>query len=1030
MKDEFPKSPRAARLFHKFAMNMQLPCRAWVLNWPTTMLAVLLAVPALAQEISWSVPEDGGAPRDTNRIERMGPREFLIRASFEEGGPIVLRHAVSRVDLLCRNTDAQSITVTVHLDLSGDGKRTDYDNKPEAGMKLRDFIFIQPPGKGWRQADGTTEHWIATVNFDAAPGATKIGLSPWYTYTDYLHFVNALPKHSHLEKQLLGRSDGGREHWELIITDPAVSAEKKRNIFWHAREHAYETYSSFAMEGLVEFLLSDEAAEFRRHYIIVLHPMTNLDGVAQGFEYRGGYDFPSPRGTATARLTFDTIDRLRPDFAVAWHNWVAPRDRNVVFYTDGENGQATPRAWLRFTQLFPSLHGADHRWKDETTPLRYNWEGRSPLSEGNPHQYAMKKYGTRVWGWEMPWWNYSVADARRMGADFARAFLTTIEEIRTNASPISAGITPSPLEGVRGGIGNEFRPASGGLDKTTLHPQSLSPSKGEGTPIATSPSTVEVLRWDMHEFSATGRAHGANPFRDAALVGEFISPSAKTNVIDGFYDGDDTWRLRFAPDELGEWSYLLRGEGVEILQHGKFRCTAPREHGFIRLHPENPYAFAHADGTPFFPMGDTCYGLFDDSPITPVLREEYLKTRRAQRFNFVRMTVGHSEARAATNLAFWAWGGTAQKPDLDRFNPVFFRGFDDLIHQLRATGMNVELLLLNFYRRPFTDTNAWTAARERQWLRYLLARYGAFDNIFLWTLANEYETHPDGKYRLDYPGDVDWAKATARFIKANDPHRHLVTVHPVVSASRRGESPRAPFDPPWRIGEFFGEDDAMDVLSQQTGGSGDGAVWDEKLQCWTGDSTTLVASLSADRRFRKPVLNTENGYEYLRGHPTEKKQVHHTDKVRRSAWRIVCAGGYIAAGFHGTIGHSDVWNRIDAPNHYTFTVQGEGAATQLGALHGFFTALPFWRMQPFTGVTGDAVALAEPGKNYVVYFPHGGAATVDLSAAQEGLTARWFNPRAGDFGQPMRVTVTNLRQNFSAPDTNDWALLVKPSLPQ
>ena len=186
---------------------------------------------------------------------------------------------------------------------------------------------------------------------------------------------------------------------------------------------------------------------------------------------------------------------------------------------------------------------------------------------------------------------------------------------------------------------------------------------------------------------------------------------------------------------------------------------------------------------------------------------------------------------------------------------------------------------------------------------------------------------------------MDWAKATARFIKANDPYRHLVTVHPVVSASRRGESPRAPFDPPWRIGEFFGEDDAMDVLSQQTGGSGDGAVWDETLQCWTGDSTTLVASLSADRRFRKPVLNTENGYEYLRGHPTEKKQVHHTDKVRRSAWRIVCAGGYFAAGFHGTIGHSDVWNRIDAPNHYTFTVKDEGAAAQLGALHDFFTAL-------------------------------------------------------------------------------------------
>src|ERR1041384_2810644 len=135
----------------------------------------------------------------------------------------------------------------------------------------------------------------------------------------------------------------------------------------------------------------------------------------------------------------------------------------------------------------------------------------------------------------------------------------------------------------------------------------------------------------------------------------------------------------------------------------------------------------------------------------------------------------------------------------------------------------------------------------------------------------------------------------------------------------------------------------MDALSQQTGTMGDGAVWDEALQCWTGDSSTLVASISADRKFRKPVLNTENGYEYLRGHPTEKKQVHHTDKVRRTAWRIACAGGYFAAGFNGTIGHADAWNRIDPPNRYDFTVKDEGAAAQLAALHDFFTALPLDR---------------------------------------------------------------------------------------
>lgn len=216
----------------------------------------------------------------------------------------------------------------------------------------------------------------------------------------------------------------------------------------------------------------------------------------------------------------------------------------------------------------------------------------------------------------------------------------------------------------------------------------------------------------------------------------------------------------------------------------------------------------------------------------------------------------------------------------------------------------------------------------------------------------------------------------------------------------------------------------MDVLSQQTGQHGEGTKWDETLRCWTGDSATLVDSVKADRRYGKPVLNTESGYEYLRGDPTSRKQVHHTDKVRHSAWRIVCAGGFFAAGFHGSLGHSDVWNRIDAPNHYSFRVQDEGAAAQLRLLYDFFTALPFWRMQPFCGVTGDAVSLAEPGKSYVIYLPHGGAVTLDVSGVSGSFTARWFNPRTGEAGSVWTVA-GGVEQEYEAPDSEDWVLYLR-----
>jgi hypothetical protein len=475
--------------------------------------------------ISWHVPEDGGTPRNPDQIRQVGINEFLILSAPEEGGVRVLRHAVSRMDLTCRNMSKKVVMVTLRIDLSDGGQRTDYDNKPEAGMKLRDFLFIQKPGSRWEQVGGRTEGWVSIVRFMVPPGDTKVGLSPWYTYGDYLSFVRALPDSRYLKKEMIGQSDGGREHWELTITDTAVDAAQKKKIFWQAREHAYETYSSFAMEGLIPFLLSDEAAEFRKKYIITIHPMTNIDGVANGFEYRAGYDFPDPRKTATGRLTFETADRLHADYAVAWHNWIAPRDRNVVFYTDGDKGIPTPRAWLRFTQLFPSLRTSKHRWKDEEDPLKYNWEGRT-LGLHNIHQYTMKQYGTRIWGWEMPWWNCTTDQVRKSGAAFGRAFLTTLDELQEDRVP--ASVERKIMEASR--------------DKTV-------------------------------ELRVEGALSAKVPLKMAAVVGEFRSPSGKLVTADGIYTSKNEWKILFTPSEEGEWSYRLRGEGVHILEHGKLKCT-------------------------------------------------------------------------------------------------------------------------------------------------------------------------------------------------------------------------------------------------------------------------------------------------------------------------------------------------------------------------------------------------------------------------------------------------------------------------
>lgn len=923
-------------------------------------------------DISIYAPVDGGTPRSTECVKQLSRNEFQIKAFVEEKqNP--LTHAVSRLDLVCRNDGTKTEIITLHLDLSGDGLRTNFDDNMYGGMPLRDFIFIQPSNQSWKQVDGKTEGWVCTVSFPVEPGETKLGLSPWYTYGDYLSFINSLPEHPHLKKELIGLSDKEREHWELTVTDPEeVSLQNKCCVFCHAREHAYETFSSFAIEGLLDYLLSDSAADARRRFVFVIHPMTNVDGVADGYEYRVGYDYPDPKGTRSGKLTFDTIDRLRPNYFVTWHNWIAPRNIDTLFYTDAQNEQPSRRAWDLFTQRFPSSHGVDHRWENEDNPLKNNWVGRS-LSDNNIHQYAMKHYGSRIWGWEMPWWNRNTDDARKAGTDFAKAFLATLND----------------------------------LDKT----QQIEPSKVV---------VNDVPRYEIYEFELHGKSWVDNPFCQSSVIGEFLSPSNRNLTVEGFYDGGDTWRIRFAPNEEGEWRYIIRGEGVEIFQEGRLRCVNSKNRGFIHIHPENPYAFAYDNGDPFFPMGDTCYGFYADSHITPELRSQYLKVRRYQNFNFIRMGVIHSQDHWNVDSKFWPWGGTPQNQDLDRYNTEFFQGLDKVLSEMKSVGMNAELILLNFYQRPFTDTSLWTSRREKNWLRYIIARYSAFSNLFQWTISNEYETHPDGDYRLDIPDDVEWVKTTAKFIRQHDPYRHQITVHPVISANIRGNRTNDSFDPPWRIGEFFGQCDEIGVLSQQTGQAG---IWDETLQCCIGDDPFLVDSLRIDRNFQKPVMNTENGYEFLRDYPTYNQQVHHTDKVRRSSWRIVCAGGYFSSGFAGTLGQSDFWVKINLESEYPFIIKDEGVAHQLSILYSFFNNLPYWVMLPFDGVSKGAVALADIGNLYVIYTPKGGKITVNLTDAKGDLTVKWFDPRNGEFKEIGVISGKGI-QEFNTPDENDWVLYI------
>ena len=64
-----------------------------------------------------------------------------------------------------------------------------------------------------------------------------------------------------------------------------------------------------------------------------------------------------------------------------------------------------------------------------------------------------------------------------------------------------------------------------------------------------------IPQWGRFEQQFTSAKAYRNPFQEVRLTITFTSPSGQQHTTEGFWDGGATWRVRFAPDEIGTWSY-------------------------------------------------------------------------------------------------------------------------------------------------------------------------------------------------------------------------------------------------------------------------------------------------------------------------------------------------------------------------------------------------------------------------------------------------------------------------------------------
>jgi hypothetical protein len=282
-------------------------------------------------------------------------------------------------------------------------------------------------------------------------------------------------------------------------------------------------------------------------------------------------------------------------------------------------------------------------------------------------------------------------------------------------------------------------------------------------------------QWDRFELALKYSCPG-NAFTDVQLSARFSNKDTSI-VVYGFYDGDNTFKIRFMPIKIGTWNYTTSSNIAALTKKtGSFECVNASgvNHGMVKV--SGTFHFKYADGKRYYPFGTTAYAW---THMGNELQEITLKTLEKSGFNKVRMCVFPKDYNlvqeepeiypfTVREVRKDADGKAVRVWNFDQFNPDFFQHLEKRIDDLKKLGIEADLILFHPYdkgRWGFdgmpNDVNIW-------YIKYLTSRLSSFRNVW-WSMANEFDF-------VKSKSMADWDLLTKTVVKS-DPYRHLCSIH-------------------------------------------------------------------------------------------------------------------------------------------------------------------------------------------------------------------------------------------------------------
>ena len=582
--------------------------------------------------------------------------------------------------------------------------------------------------------------------------------------------------------------------------------------------------------------------------------------------------------------------------------------------------------------------------------------------------------------------------------------------------------------------------------------EEVRPSKRTAEVIAIA---LEVPRFGVFERAFTQAGSYTNPYVGVTANATFVQSDGRQRSIPLFWDGRAKWKMRFSPDVIGAWSWSVTSNdpGLDGAK-GSFNCVASTNHGGIIAMKGYPYHFQYQDGTPYWLFGDTQWeGFADDSAqgLDALSMSNYFTIRAAQGYNYV-----HTEIIGLVRASQVDAKGKEQPAFCDyraeTINPAYFDEVDARLRHANSLGITLGMILMEAYFTPKAsidpafryDNRCWLSFPDEQarlrYTRYIVARYSAFNILFLLTL----EWGPAAK-PIPRNDCVAMFNRIGTEIQNNDPHQRLRGIH-----DDNGTLPN----------HFYGPSSSWNTIGQycQYSGSDYGYPWCDgctppnDANCRGRFATpknrqTLHDKLKEIRMNRdrnRPVINGEYAYYLRRGiaaHPMVVNRGHSHDQptFRKAAWVLTMAGTYIVPGFWRT--YYGGWAGRNTP-FQPDDPEALPAIRDLQTLHTFFTQLEngsrreWWKLVPHDDLVssepnpddsspGHSYCLTDAGENYLVYTENTKSTDLSLAGSAHGTyRVTQFDPRTGKrvFLDALANVGTSIK--LLSPDTEDWVFEV------